>query len=71
VDSLFFLIPVSIVLVIIVTLVFLWAVRSGQFDDLEGPAHSILHEEEEEVAASEETESLSDVNDEERKDSAG
>jgi len=69
VDSLFFLIPVSIVLVILVTLVFLWAVRSGQFDDLEGPAHSILHEEEE-VAASKEAESLSDVSDEERKDSA-
>ena len=50
-DSLFFLIPVSIVLVIVVTLVFLWAVRSGQFDDLEGPAHSILHEEERQLDA--------------------
>jgi len=25
---------------------FLWAVRSGQFDDMEGPAHRILDEEE-------------------------
>jgi len=63
VDSLFFLIPVSIVLVILVTLVFLWAVRSGQFDDLEGPAHSILHEEEEELDSTKETESPSDVSD--------
>jgi len=69
-DSLFFLIPVSIVLVILVTWVFLWAVRSGQFDDLEGPAHSILHEEEQELGSTKETESLSDVN-AEQKDSAG
>lgn len=45
-DSLYFLIPISIVLVGVVALIFLWAVRSGQFDDLDGPAHSILHEEE-------------------------
>jgi len=45
-DSLYFLIPVSILLIIVVTVIFLWAVRSGQFDDLDGPAHSILHEEE-------------------------
>jgi len=25
--------------------VFFWAVKSGQFDDLEGPAHRILHDE--------------------------
>ena len=45
-DSLYFLIPMSIILVVIVIALFLWAVRSGQFDDLEGPAHSILYEEE-------------------------
>ena len=45
-DSLYFLIPVSIILVALVIAIFLWAVRSGQFDDLEGPAHSILYEEE-------------------------
>ena len=45
-DSLYFLIPVSIVLIALAILIFLWAVRSGQFDDLEGPGHSILYEEE-------------------------
>tara|TARA_R110002074_G_scaffold402348_1_gene608363 strand:- start:4599 stop:4805 length:207 start_codon:yes stop_codon:yes gene_type:complete len=49
VDSLYFLIPVSIILVAIVIAVFLWAVKSGQFDDLEGPAHSILYEEEDQL----------------------
>jgi len=45
-DSLYFLIPVSVILIALIAAIFLWAVRSGQFDDLEGPAHSILHEEE-------------------------
>lgn len=44
--SLYFLIPVSVVLVGLIAVIFLWAVRSGQFDDLDGPAHSILFEEE-------------------------
>ncbi|ORU94096.1 MAG: cytochrome C oxidase Cbb3 [Cycloclasticus sp. symbiont of Bathymodiolus heckerae] len=47
-DSLYFLIPVSVILVGLIVMIFLWAVRSGQFDDMEGPAHSILHEEEKE-----------------------
>ncbi|PCI70906.1 MAG: cbb3-type cytochrome oxidase assembly protein CcoS [Piscirickettsiaceae bacterium] len=41
-DSLYLLIPLSIVLVGLVIVLFLWSVRSGQFDDLEGPAHDIL-----------------------------
>lgn len=45
-DSLYFLIPVSALLVVVIIYIFLWAVRSGQFDDLEGPAHRILDEEE-------------------------
>lgn len=48
--SLYFLIPVSVVLVALIVVIFLWAVRSGQFDDLEGPAHSILFEEEDKAA---------------------
>ncbi|KXJ57244.1 MAG: cbb3-type cytochrome oxidase assembly protein CcoS [Cycloclasticus sp.] len=44
--SLYFLIPVSVILVGLIAVIFLWAVRSGQFDDLDGPAHSILFEEE-------------------------
>ena len=41
-EILYLLIPLSLVLVAIIIWVFLWAVRSGQFDDLEGPAHQIL-----------------------------
>ena len=41
-DILYLLIPLSIVLVFLIGIAFWWAVRSGQFDDLEGPAHRIL-----------------------------
>jgi cbb3-type cytochrome oxidase maturation protein len=36
------LIPLSLVLAGVIVWIFLWAVRSGQFDDMEGPAHEIL-----------------------------
>lgn len=41
-DILLLLIPLSVVLVLLVGAGFWWSVRSGQFDDLEGPAHRIL-----------------------------
>lgn len=41
-DILYLLVPLSVVLVFLIGAVFWWAVRSGQFDDLEGPAHRIL-----------------------------
>jgi len=42
VDILLLLIPLSLVLVGVIAWVMLWAVKSGQFDDLEGPAHSVV-----------------------------
>ena len=41
-DILLLLIPLSVVLVLMIGAGFSWSVRSGQFDDLEGPAHRIL-----------------------------
>ncbi len=41
-DILLLLIPLSLVLVGVIAWVMLWAAKSGQFDDLEGPAHSIV-----------------------------
>nr|WP_298173530.1 cbb3-type cytochrome oxidase assembly protein CcoS [uncultured Pseudomonas sp.] len=40
--ALYILIPVAIVLVAFAIWLFFWAVDSGQYDDLDGPAHSIL-----------------------------
>ncbi len=36
------LIPGMILLGLVSVLVFFWAVKSGQYDDMEGPAHRIL-----------------------------
>lgn len=41
-NILFLLIPLAMVFLGIAIWAFLWAVRSGQFDDMEGPAHRIL-----------------------------
>jgi cbb3-type cytochrome oxidase maturation protein len=41
-DILYLLIPISLIIMGIAIWVFLWAIRSGQFEDLEGPAHQIL-----------------------------
>ena len=41
-DILFLLIPLGLVLLGVAIWGFLWAVRSGQFDDLESPAYRIL-----------------------------
>lgn len=41
-DILFLLIPLSLVFVAVIAGFFLWAVKSGQFEDMEGPAHRIL-----------------------------
>ena len=41
-DIIFLLIPISLVVVVIIIAVLFWAVRSGQYDDMEGPRHQIL-----------------------------
>ena len=45
-DILYLLIPLSLVFVAVIAYVFLWAVKSGQFEDMEGPAHRILMDDE-------------------------
>ena len=41
-DILYLLIPLSLVLVFVIALIFWWSLRSGQFEDLDGPAHSVV-----------------------------
>jgi len=41
-DILLLLIPLSLVLVGVIAWIMLWAAKSGQFDDLEGPGHSVI-----------------------------
>ncbi len=41
-ESIYLLIPVSVLLVFGIAVAFWWSVRSGQFDDLEGPGFRVL-----------------------------
>jgi len=41
-ESLYILIPLSVVLVFVIAAIFWWSLKSGQFDDLEGPGYRIL-----------------------------
>ena len=45
---LYLLIPISLLVLGIAIAAFLWAVRSGQYEDLEGPAHRILMDDDDE-----------------------
>ncbi len=40
--ALYLLIPIALLIVAVCIFIFFWAVNSGQYDDLDGPAHSIL-----------------------------
>ena len=44
-ESVYLLIPVSVILVFGIAIAFWWSVRSGQFDDLEGPGFRVLMDE--------------------------
>jgi cbb3-type cytochrome oxidase maturation protein len=41
------LLPVAVALAVAAVAAFIWAVRRGQFDDLDTPAVRILHDDEE------------------------
>ena len=52
-DSLYILIPLSVLLVFAIGLIFRWSVRSGQFDDLDGPGFRVLMDDDRPPAPSE------------------
>ena len=41
-NSLFFLVPIALVMGIVALLAFLWSMRSGQYEDLDGAAERVL-----------------------------
>ena len=49
-SALMYLIPAALLLGLLGLLAFLWALRSGQFEDLDGAAHRILLDDEDEAA---------------------
>ena len=44
--ALYVMIPIALIIVALAIWLFFWAVDSGQYDDLESPAHSILFDDE-------------------------
>jgi cbb3-type cytochrome oxidase maturation protein len=41
-DILYLLVPLSLLFVFVIAIVFWWNLKSGQFEDLEGPGYRIL-----------------------------
>lgn len=54
-EVLYLLIPLSVALVFVIAVVLWWFVRSGQFEDLEGPAYRILMDDDSQVGKKAET----------------
>ena len=48
-DSILFLIPISIIFLTIAVIALVWNIKSGQFDDMETPAHKILFDDDEDL----------------------
>jgi cbb3-type cytochrome oxidase maturation protein len=57
-DILILLIPLSVALVLAIGAGFWWSVKSGQFDDLEGPAYRILDDDDCGVAKTHESDAI-------------
>jgi cbb3-type cytochrome oxidase maturation protein len=63
VDIIYLLLPIALIIVLIIIGVFFWAVKSDQFDDMEGPAHRILMDDDDSKTETEtETENSTDKN---------
>jgi cbb3-type cytochrome oxidase maturation protein len=48
-ESVYLLVPISVLLVFGIAAAFWWSVKSGQFDDLEGPAFKMLMDDDDSV----------------------
>lgn len=48
-EILLILVPVSLILVALGIILFSWAVKNGQYDDLDGPAHRILYDDDKDM----------------------
>ncbi|MDR1423971.1 MAG: cbb3-type cytochrome oxidase assembly protein CcoS [Azoarcus sp.] len=52
-ESLYLLIPFSVLLVFVIGALFWWSLRTGQYDDLEGPAYRLLLDDRDEMGGEE------------------
>ena len=66
-ETLYLLIPFSVILVFFIGVAFWWSLRNGQFEDMEGPAYRILMDDDRaridsEAAPSEQKQQATDEN---------
>ena len=52
-DSIYFLIPITVLILAVAIWVFLWAVNNDQFDDMDSPASRILFDDDEQATIDE------------------
>jgi cbb3-type cytochrome oxidase maturation protein len=69
-DALYLLIPIALGVMIVVVVAFIYTVKSGQYDDLEGPAHRILMDDDDPRIPGNQTASSAKVANEEKEKSA-
>lgn len=50
-QSLYLLIPIALILVAVAIAIFVWAIRSGQYDNLDTEAHRILFDDDDDPPA--------------------
>ena len=73
-ESLYLLIPISLVFIVIAIRVFFWAVNSGQYDDLDSEGERILfdsdeHQQQQEIGAEMQTDTQTESHTESKKES--
>ena len=49
-EAIYLLLPVALIIVIAIIAIFFWAVKSDQFEDLEGPAHRIIMDDDDNIS---------------------
>ena len=54
-DILYLLVPISLLFVFVIAAVFWWSLKSGQYEDLDGPGHRILMDDDRAVVPTERT----------------
>ena len=54
-EVIYLLIPISLLLVSAIIYFLFWAIRSGQFDDLEGSAYQILMDDDKDTVSEEDS----------------
>ncbi|GGC74094.1 cbb3-type cytochrome oxidase assembly protein CcoS [Marinobacter halophilus] len=61
-----FLVPLMLMLLVVGLVLFSWAVKNGQYDDLEGPGHRILYDDDKDMIPEESRQPESDDTTEEK-----